>query len=145
LSCFRLRIATSAPCLARASAMPRPMPVPPPVTSATFPSNSRSRKTLIAILFFNKRGENRETEPAPWRIDASRSRTRTGLWSRRKRWLRGPNLSYQRPRREQLNASSEFRFRANSRTVSAIFQMDREQRTHQNPTQRQRGGRNQDG
>ena len=44
---LRLTIATSAPCRARASAIPRPIPVPPPVIRATLPENKDSRKMLM--------------------------------------------------------------------------------------------------
>ena len=44
-SILRLVIATSQPCAANASAMPRQMPVPPPVISATRFVEQRSAKT----------------------------------------------------------------------------------------------------
>ena len=48
-SAVRLTMATSQPCAARASAMPRQMPVPPPVTSAERPARSERSKAETGI------------------------------------------------------------------------------------------------
>ena len=58
-SCLRLTIATSAPCRAKASAIPLPIPVAPPVINATLPR----KRSLLKILMSNLYHPARDKKP----------------------------------------------------------------------------------
>ena len=70
------QMATSAPCSAKASAMPRPMPLLPPVTRATWPVRSNGLYAMVK-------------SPPVVRNDVHHLDLIGGTWVARKRYSRG--------------------------------------------------------